>query len=250
MSWWLVSCCPSKTVDDWFKGCSGLCPKRIHAKAWSSLFFATVWTVWKARNGMVFRGKEVDFIVAANMVKFRVVWWFKHYGKGSTDAVTTILLNIKDCCTKSTMVKQRSLGTWIPPSLDVLKFNVDGAVRGSPGQAGMGGGGGVLRNSRGRVLCLFSNHLGISDSNSAEIMAIHKASEICASKPDFIGRDIVIVSDSMTAVTWVNDRSFGSVKHVNLIYKIRGNLIKLGKTVVIYNSRASNSFADMLAKKG
>lgn len=53
--------------------------------------------MWEAQNGIVFKGKEVDFSLAADTVKFRVVWWFKHYWKGLAEPVTTILLNIKDC---------------------------------------------------------------------------------------------------------------------------------------------------------
>ena len=41
---------------------------------------------------------------------------------------------------------------WSPPPLGVLKFNVDGAVRGKLGLAGIIG---VLRNSKGEVLLMF-----------------------------------------------------------------------------------------------
>ncbi|KAK3199049.1 hypothetical protein Dsin_022464 [Dipteronia sinensis] len=44
---------------------------------------------------------------------------------------------------------------------------------------GMAGIGGVLRDSKGKVVCLFSLGVGITDSNSAEILAIKKAVELC-----------------------------------------------------------------------
>ena len=58
------------------------------------------------------------------------------------------------------------------PSPGVFKFNVDGAVRGKLGMAEIGG---VLRNSRGEVLFMFSKHVGVCDSIEAEVLAILEA---------------------------------------------------------------------------
>ncbi|KAK3199971.1 hypothetical protein Dsin_023386 [Dipteronia sinensis] len=80
-----------------------------------------------------------------DMVKFGVAWWFKNNGKGSSDPITLILLDIAARCADPSEVKVPKIGDWIPPPSDVLKFNVDGSARGSPGHAGIGG---VLRDSR------------------------------------------------------------------------------------------------------
>ena len=42
-------------------------------------------------------------------------------------------------CIISKRVKAPRVKDWVPPAPDVLKFNVDGSVRGSTGMAGMGG---------------------------------------------------------------------------------------------------------------
>ncbi|KAK3200035.1 hypothetical protein Dsin_012678 [Dipteronia sinensis] len=128
-------------------------------------------------------------------------------------------------------VKQFQREVWFPPYINGLKFNVDGSSRGKPGPAGIGG---VLRNSNCKILCLFSSHVGIEDSNMTEIMAMHKAFELCALRSVLVDRDIVIVIDSMVSVTWVNiTEGFGSLKHVNLIYNIRGYMKLLRRTSVI-----------------
>ncbi|KAK2653607.1 hypothetical protein Ddye_013463 [Dipteronia dyeriana] len=137
--------------------------------------------------------------------------------------------------------------SWTPLARDVLKFNVDGSTRGAPRAAGMRG---VLWTSSGRVMCLFSKHLGHRESNTAGIMVIHKATDIVATNPVFQGRKIIIGSDSKVVVSWVNNNSFESINNVKLIYDIRNNLTKLGNMEVIYNARATNSFADILAKRG
>ena len=58
---------------------------------------------------------------------------------------------------------------WYPPPLGVVKFNVDGASRGKPGPAGIGG---VLRYCKGEVLMMFSKYVSVGDSNEADVLAI------------------------------------------------------------------------------
>lgn len=52
--------------------------------------------------------------------------------------------------------KTRKVSRCSPPSR-VLKSKVDGAVRGKPGLAGIGG---VLRNYKGEVMYMFSKYAG------------------------------------------------------------------------------------------
>ena len=93
---------------------------------------------------------------------------------------------------------------------------MDGSARYSPGMARIGG---VLRNCTGKVMCLFSLHIGIHDSNLAESRAIHKACEICCEAR--MDSDIEIVSDSTTAVSWVKNKDFSCLKHLEIIRDIR-----------------------------
>ncbi|KAI9152828.1 hypothetical protein LWI28_001848 [Acer negundo] len=64
------------------------------------------------------------------------------------------------------------------PAERVLIFNLDGSDLGSPSPTGMGG---VLRDSMGKVLCLFYLFFGIKDSISAKILDIHKACDVVQS---------------------------------------------------------------------
>ena len=66
---------------------------------------------------------------------------------------------------------------WAPLNVGVLKFNVDGAAKGKPGPAGIGG---VLCDSGGVVLVMFSKHVGIMKSNEAKVLAILEAVRIFA----------------------------------------------------------------------
>ncbi|KAK3219540.1 hypothetical protein Dsin_013510 [Dipteronia sinensis] len=163
------------------------------------------------------------------------------------DTISTILLNLKESCSEVRQSKTLRLEDWVPPPFDSLKFNVDGSARGTPGPAGIGG---VLRDYTGRLLCTFSNHIGIQDANTAEILAIARACELCVSRPELKDRDIAIVSDSKVAVSWVNNDEIGSLKHLQVIYDIRNLMRRLGSVSVSYSARAANFVADSLAKKG
>ncbi|KAK3226182.1 hypothetical protein Dsin_006044 [Dipteronia sinensis] len=124
---------------------------------------------------------------------------FKTYGRGSAAPVYVTLLNIKEYCIKPTNAKQTKKEVdWVPHSLDGLKFNVDGSARGKPGPTGMCG---VLRDANGKILCIFSLNINTQDSNKAEVLAIHKACELYASKPSLVGKNIMIANDSMVTAS-------------------------------------------------
>ncbi|KAK3226913.1 hypothetical protein Dsin_006775 [Dipteronia sinensis] len=176
------------------------------------------WTTWGSRNQSVFRGEEVTVSQASDRVRICA-------------------------CSR----KQQKVEAWIPPLGDDLKFNVDGSALGKPGPVGIGG---VLRDSNGKVLCLFSFSIGLNDSNEVEILAIHKACDLCISNPLLRGRNIEIISDSKTAVSWIKNDGVGNLKHVKEIYDIRSNMDIFGGMVISHHSRASNFFADNLAEIG
>ncbi|KAK3206841.1 hypothetical protein Dsin_020887 [Dipteronia sinensis] len=98
MSWWEVSSCANQRLSQWWECWNGFCPNSKAKRAWSSLFYAIVWAVWEARNALCFEGRELSLSNAADMVKFRVGWWFKHHRKGSSEPITSILLNLRDLC--------------------------------------------------------------------------------------------------------------------------------------------------------
>ncbi|KAK3218927.1 hypothetical protein Dsin_012897 [Dipteronia sinensis] len=185
-------------VNEWLEGWMGLCPAFKSERVWCSLFYAIVWTIWEARNHLVFEGKVPNVEHVADLVRFRIVWWFKHLGRGSQDLVQSLLLNIKDLCVESNKINDKRIKDWIPRDKDKLKFNVHGSVRGKPGPEGIGG---VLRDSNGKVLCLFSKFMGVTDSNTAELWAIKKAVQLCTENPKLRGRDVEVVSDSKVAVS-------------------------------------------------
>ncbi|KAK3226319.1 hypothetical protein Dsin_006181 [Dipteronia sinensis] len=134
-----------------------------------------------------------------------------------------------DHCSKASEVQILRMKEWIPPFVEALKFNVDGSARGSPRQTCIGR---VLKDHRGKVLCIFSTYIGIHKAIVVEVQAIANACELCVSRPELDGKYIEIVSDSMTAVSWINSSGFGNINFAHLIYDIRNNLSLLGQASI------------------
>ncbi|KAK3189658.1 hypothetical protein Dsin_029219 [Dipteronia sinensis] len=131
----------------------------------------------------------------------------------------------------------------------VDKGEDESTVKGIAGAGGdWGEGGGVLRDSNGKVLCLFSSPIGIQLPITAEIFAIRRACQLCLSKECLRWKKIVIICDSSTTVEWINEEGFGNIEHISSILDIIEVQKEMGNISIQYNSRITNSFADALAK--
>ena len=93
---------------------------------------------------------------------------------------------------------------------------------------------------------LFSFKMGELDAISAEIQAILKACELCALSSELRRNSIAIVSDSKLAV----GNGFINMDCVQAISEIHNFLAVLSNMTVVFNPRACNTLADMLAKNG
>lgn len=87
-----------------------------------------------------------------------------------------------------------------------MRLNTDGASRGNPGEAG---GGGILRDSRGRVLIAFSFDFGVGTNMLAELRALMIGIRICK-KINII--PTVIEMDSNVIVELLNSRGTPLIK--------------------------------------
>ncbi|KAK2639286.1 hypothetical protein Ddye_027081 [Dipteronia dyeriana] len=166
--------------------------------------------------------------------------------RGSEVPITALLLNTVDLCTESKRCRVPYNEVWRPPVKNLLKFNVNGSVRGKPGPAGIGG---VLRDFTGKFLCMFSLYVAVLDSNLAELLAIEKACSLVVSNWALYGLLIDIASDSKVAVYWINDEGICSLNYVNMVYDCRELIRSHGGISIYYISRSMNSFANILAKK-
>ncbi|KAK2651883.1 hypothetical protein Ddye_011739 [Dipteronia dyeriana] len=101
---------------------------------------------------------------------------FTWQGGGCIDPITTLLVDIKERCMDKVSVNVNRSKTWVPSPINSLFFNVDGSVRGSPGDAGIRG---VLWDSNGghsinyEVIIVSDYKVAASPSNLCLGVGIH-----------------------------------------------------------------------------
>ncbi|KAK2635508.1 hypothetical protein Ddye_030300 [Dipteronia dyeriana] len=88
------------------------------------------------------------------------------------------------------------------------------------------------------------------DSLMAEILAIHRACALISSGMFLLNRNIFIMSDSKSIVSWIIGDGFGHLRLVNFMYDIRQFLLFMNSVSIIFTPSISNSLADNLAKAG
>ena len=133
---------------------------------------------------------------------------------------------------------------WTPPSPDLIKINVDGSVRGSPGGMAVGG---IGRSSTGDWLFGFTSNMGNGFATTAEIHAIKLGLE-CAWKQGY--RNIVVESDSSLAVQFICRDPNPPPELIPLIQECRALFHKDWQVEIQQVTREVNGCADILAKMG
>ncbi|KAI9175055.1 hypothetical protein LWI28_026741 [Acer negundo] len=199
---------------------------------------------------MVFKQEVVVAGMVAEIVWWRVVWWFKSCVLGSPLSPSILGLNLNAGCVDVVKNQRSCISRWCPLSEDVLKFNVDGSLRGNLGSIGIGG---ILRNHDGDSICMFSIFLGDGLSSSVvELATILKACKLGESGNCPAGVSIVIKIDCKCAIRWVNMvGAVDNARNLDSIFEIRKLLCRNSLRVSVKCvPRNSNVAMDLLTKLG
>ena len=212
---------------------------------WRVTFYAILWTLWMARNDAVFNGKVMETAQLCDLVGYRVAYWCKAKWPDGA-ALVDDYMRFPDCIqTASRGGKVLPRVEWVMPEVGQLKFNVDGAARGQPGEAGIGG---VLRDENGSTRLVFSKSIGLADSNMVELLAIKEAFLIFSASDWVNEKELLIETDSRNAAKWVNDPASVPWRFRQTIFQIEGYKKKIRRWIVRHVFREANSMADNLAK--
>ncbi|EOY09871.1 Uncharacterized protein TCM_025241 [Theobroma cacao] len=173
-------------------------------RVWKTAMFAITWTIWIGRNEVVFHNKVWDKELIWKLIKLRVAMWVKVRWQDTASSITDIYRFPAIGLNQQRDENIRPLTVWEKSGANAIKFNVDGAANGSPGEAGIGG---LLRNEKGEVLIKFSKAIGRGDLNLAEYLSIKEAFILFSNSIWAHNHSFVIKSDSRNAIRWINDPS-------------------------------------------
>ena len=204
-----------------------------------------IWTIWLARNEVVFKKKVWRIEEVFELIKLRSFHWVKavdfEFG-----------YSFADWCDNPRKLNRmvripsggpRSSVEWLPPVVGSHKFNVDGSAWGKLDLAGCGG---VLRDDMGNTIGMFYGPLGIKESNEA----IRHALRLLV-KTDWMGsKELTIESDSTVAVAWAKGEGGRPWKLWKISNEIDLCVDFLKKVNFVKIFREANGFADSLAKIG
>ncbi|XWS15405.1 hypothetical protein CRYUN_Cryun35bG0094600 [Craigia yunnanensis] len=125
---------------------------------------------------MVFNGKVFDLRQIINIIKLRIASWFNAKWPSVYSVLEVVRFpNDTKVPPKVKVVKEPIC--WKFPTLEYIKFNVDGSSKGKPWPTGIGG---VLRDCSSLVKAVFSKAIGLVDSNVVESLTTKKVLRIYA----------------------------------------------------------------------
>lgn len=210
---------------------------------WALIPYSMLWTVWMERNAVVFHGKAavLDQVWDSHLTK--IYWWVKGSNLECSYSLYDFVQHF-DKVGVEILRKQPRLAVWCPPERGVLKFNVDGAARGTPGRGGIGG---VERDWSGEVRGYFSKSVGVVYAYEAEVLAIRHALDFCK---DFNLRHVCLESDSTLAIGWTLCSANRPWKLLNELQAIDFLREEVDCFKVVHVWREANDRADALAKEG
>jgi len=247
IKWWgLVWCCPKSFSDLWSQWTS-MVHGHFQRKAWLMLFFSVAWSLWLLRNDLIFQQKTPDYDSIFFLIITRLCLWLKAIHSDFPYSPSDLIRSADGLLRWSNAHSFRIHNMWSPPMINSLKWNVDGSSLGKPGPSGIGG---VLRNHHGHLLGMFSVPVGILDSNIAELRAIVKAIELSASNCLFHHQHLIIESDSVNAISWMNKPHSRPWKHHNLFSSVNRLKAYFGSIIFSHIFRESNCVVDCMAKQG
>ncbi|XP_048503205.1 uncharacterized protein LOC125498918 [Beta vulgaris subsp. vulgaris] len=250
---WDISWVLPRSLKDLFLQWNNCHADCFFKKVWKATFCIILWTLWKERNARVFSNIVCSDKQLQDMVLLRLCWWIKGWQDPFPYSSNEVMLNPK--CLKGCLAAGRNVNPapsheiplWSPPPQSSFKWNTDASLDPIRSRSAIGG---VLRDSFGNFMCIFSCPIPHLEINSAEVYALFRAVKISLSSPLINSNHLIFESDSANAVKWCNERSGGPWNLNFMLNFIRSAIHSHLNAKIIHKGRGSNAVADALAKSG
>lgn len=249
-----------ETITNWRSNFSKV--NRVNS-IWKSAPGFIVWTIWKERNRRIFSEEIRSLELAQDSITMNIKQLIQVKCKAEADEKPTIqelqILKVFQLEVSSNQptggissLPSSQISKWQCPPEGSLKLNFDGASRGNPGTAGIGG---ALRNQAGEIIHIFCRALGESTNNEAEFAALEQGLKTLRKLRQ---GNVIVEGDSLLAIMAAKRLQAGTsiskaTRHWRLPKATESiaELIKeMGGLVFQVVRRKANGLADFLANHG
>lgn len=92
LRWWGIKWVVPSSIKSLFIWWQSWRFKKTKKVLWEPISFATLWSIWKVRNDLIFRGVIPKWEEMGEIIKFRVATWFKAFQGSRVFSTNDILL--------------------------------------------------------------------------------------------------------------------------------------------------------------
>ncbi|MQM13529.1 hypothetical protein Taro_046455 [Colocasia esculenta] len=205
-------------------------------------FMAVLWEIWCSRNRARFQGNDmsVQHIINRSMLSIRAICISAKFQKIPQSWLATLRQYNSGNGNMNAMVPK--IVRWLTPPPGRLKLNVDGAFKMTANEAG---GGGILRDHKGNMVCAFANpYHELKTSLHAEALALRDGLLMCCSRG---AHDVLVETDSLNLVHIVTGQ-LPRPWDLSLILQKVAVITNRAKAEITHVPREGNKVADCLAE--
>eukprot|EP00253_Pinus_taeda_P012904 PITA_12904 len=237
---------------------------KVIRRIWSLTVGFAIWYIWKERNKRIFREQksrlekvweEISKAIRETVLSEK--WdeddWKMDPGEGRIASTLNLEFNLifprKE---RQTNPRARSPNWFSYPEAHSIKLNFDGASKGNPGPAVLGG---IFRDGKGQTRWVFAEWVGEMTNNEAELWAVHEGLRIAARNRY---RYLEIEGDSQITIEMLRKLKDGqgwekvakSWRTAAIIQDIEELLNRIEYKTIKHVRRDGNKAADFLANWG
>jgi len=161
------------TIENWIS------PNPLLNRAWNLIPGIICWALWKERNAKIFKGihnqEEVVLSIVKQTIRETLASSTLQSPSDPPSCSELCILTLLDLHLTQYSKASRISGNWgttddwSPLETSTLKLNYDGALKGNPGRASLGG---DFQNSDGEITWIYVGNLGNTTNNAIKLQAL------------------------------------------------------------------------------